>query len=73
MDGYIAVGELWAPLGEKGGLKMYESGHFLEKMSISIREKDSEGEKYGKVGTHSREQGVWGLEKLTWQIVTTIF
>ena len=43
MDGYIAVGELWAPLGEKGGLKMYESGHFLEKMSISIGEKELEG------------------------------
>ena len=55
MDGYIAVGELWAPLGEKGGLKMYESGHFLEKMSISIGEKDSEGEKYGKVGTEIKD------------------
>ena len=34
---------------------MYESGHFLEKMSISIGEKDSEGEKYGKVGTEIKD------------------
>ena len=54
MDGYIA-GELWAPPWWKGGLKMYESGHFLEKMSISIGEKDSEGEKYGKIGTELKD------------------
>ena len=37
---------------------MYESGHFLEKMSISIGEKDSEGEKYGKVCRYRNKRWV---------------